>query len=145
MGSTVSRAATEGRDGSPASHGSACDDGDVNHSGDIPTISIDALPSEDYVLLDVREPDEWAAGHAPSAVHIPLGELPARAGELSELAADRPVHVVCRTGGRSARATAWLNAAGVVDAVNVEGGMKTWEAMGRPMVSDRADVPGEVL
>ncbi|MEY7970940.1 rhodanese-like domain-containing protein [Saccharomonospora xinjiangensis] len=117
----------------------------MNHSGDIPTISIDALPSEDYVLLDVREHDEWAAGHAPSAFHIPLGELPARAGELSELAADRPVHVVCRTGGRSARATAWLNAAGVVDAVNVEGGMKTWEATGRPMVSDRADVPPEVL
>ncbi len=118
----------------------------MNHSGDVPTVSVEELSSEEgYVLLDVREPDEWAAGHAPSAVHIPLGELPSRAGELSELAGDRPVHVICRTGGRSARAAAWLNAAGVVDAVNVAGGMKTWEAMGRPLVSDHTDASPEVL
>lgn len=97
------------------------------------------------MLLDVREPDEWAAGHAPSAVHIPLGELPARAAELTDLADDRPVYVVCRTGGRSERATAWLNAAGVVDAVNVAGGMKSWQTQGRPIIGDDADVPPQVL
>ncbi len=97
------------------------------------------------MLLDVREQDEWAAGHAPSAVHIPLGDLPARAAELTELADDRPVYVVCRTGGRSERATAWLNAAGVVDAVNIAGGMKSWATSGHPLVGDYDDVPPEVL
>ncbi|OQO90780.1 rhodanese-like domain-containing protein [Saccharomonospora piscinae] len=117
----------------------------MNHSADIPTVSIDELPTEEYVLLDVREPDEWAAGHAPDAIHIPLGDLPSRAGELPELADDRPVHVICRTGGRSARAAAWLNAAGIVDAVNVAGGMKTWQAAGRPMVGEHGDAAPEVL
>jgi rhodanese-related sulfurtransferase len=118
----------------------------VNHSADVPTVSVDDLPSgEEYVLLDVREQDEWAAGHAPSAVHIPLGDLPSRAAELTELADDRPVYVVCRTGGRSARATAWLNAAGVVDAVNVAGGMKSWVTSGRPLVGENDGVAAEVL
>lgn len=137
-------AGTAACDGSRASHEAACDDEAVNHS-DVPTVSVEQLSTSDAVLLDVRESDEWAAGHAPSAVHIPLGDLPARAGELAELAADRPVYVVCRTGGRSARAVAWLNAAGVVDAVNVAGGMKTWHVQGRPLVGEHADVPPEVL
>ncbi|MEU6641393.1 rhodanese-like domain-containing protein [Saccharomonospora sp. NPDC046836] len=112
---------------------------------EVPTASISELPSQGYVLLDVREPDEWVAGHAPEAVHISLGDLPARAGELAELAADRPVYVICRSGGRSARAAAWLNAAGVVDAVNVAGGMRSWHTEGRAMVGDREGVPPEVL
>ncbi len=135
---------TAADDGSRASHGTACDDEIVNHSG-VPTVPVEEIQADDVVLLDVREPDEWAAGHAPSAVHIPLADLPARASELAELADDRPVHVICRTGGRSARAVAWLNAAGVVDAVNVAGGMKSWQAQGRPLVGDHADVPPEVL
>lgn len=97
------------------------------------------------MLLDVREPEEWAAGHAPEAVHVPLAELPSRTGELADLPDDRPVHVICRSGGRSSRAAAWLNAAGVVEAVNVEGGMKAWQAQGRPMVADREDTPPEVI
>jgi rhodanese-related sulfurtransferase len=89
-----------------------------------------ALP-EGTVLLDVREPDEWAAGHAPEARHIPLGELPARLGELPT---DAELYVVCRGGGRSARATAWLNANGW-DATNVAGGMKSWAAAGRQLAA----------
>lgn len=114
-------------------------------SGDVPTVSVTDLPSEGLVLLDVREPDEWAAGHAPEAMHIPLGDLPARAAELAERADDRPVYVVCRSGGRSARAALWLNAAGVVEAVNVAGGMKSWQTERRPLVGDRENVPPEVL
>ncbi|PXY32739.1 rhodanese-like domain-containing protein [Prauserella muralis] len=112
---------------------------------EVPTASVSDLPSEGLVLLDVREPDEWSAGHAPEALHIPLGELPSRAAELAELPDDRPVYVVCRTGGRSARAAAWLNAAGVVDAVNVAGGMKSWQTEGRALVSDDERTPPEVL
>ncbi|MFC4005129.1 rhodanese-like domain-containing protein [Prauserella oleivorans] len=112
---------------------------------EIPTTSVSELPTDDLVLLDVREPDEWAAGHAPGAVHIPLGELPSRTDELAELPDDRPVYVICRTGGRSARATAWLNAAGLADAVNVAGGMKSWQTEGRPLVGDHEGVAPEVL
>lgn len=103
------------------------------------------LPSTGLILLDVREPDEWEAGHAPGAVHIPLGELPARAAELVTLPDDQPVYVVCRGGGRSVRAAAWLNKAGLVDAVDVAGGMKSWQTQGRPLVGERDDAPPEVL
>jgi rhodanese-related sulfurtransferase len=88
-------------------------------------------------LLDVREDDEWRAGHAPDAVHIPLAELPARFGELD---LDAPLHVVCRSGGRSARAAAWLQAQGV-DATNVAGGMDAWLEHGRPLTSEDGRPP----
>lgn len=97
---------------------------------------MDQLP-QDVTLLDVREPDEWNAGHAPGAVHIPMGEL---AGRLADLPNDGTLHVVCRGGGRSARATAYLNANGW-DAVNVDGGMKSWHASGRPMAAEHAGEP----
>jgi rhodanese-related sulfurtransferase len=100
----------------------------------VPTTEIDAIPEtipDDLVVLDVREPHEWAAGHIAGAVHIPLGEIPARVGEL-----DPSVRtlVVCHLGGRSARATQWLHAQGH-DVVNVAGGMEAWEHAGRPTVS----------
>ncbi|WP_028661498.1 rhodanese-like domain-containing protein [Saccharomonospora saliphila] len=117
----------------------------VYESAGVPTATVDELPTDGLVLLDVRESDEWAAGHAPEAIHVPLSELPSRTAELAELPDDRPVHVICRSGGRSARAAAWLNAAGVVDAVNVEGGMHAWRSRGRPLVGDHADEPPEVL
>jgi rhodanese-related sulfurtransferase len=101
----------------------------------VPTVTVadvaDELP-EATTLLDVREPDEWQAGHAPNAVHIPLGDLAARLGDLP---ADNSLFVVCRAGGRSARATAYLNANGW-DATNVEGGMQAWQAAGKPMVGE---------
>jgi rhodanese-related sulfurtransferase len=100
----------------------------------IPTTDVGAIPDTipaDLVVLDVREPHEWAAGHIDGAVHIPLGEIPARVGEL-----DPSVRtlVVCHLGGRSARATQWLHAQGH-DVVNVAGGMEAWELAGRPVVS----------
>ncbi|AOS60921.1 Rhodanese-related sulfurtransferase [Actinoalloteichus hymeniacidonis] len=98
------------------------------------------LPNNDAVVLDVREDDEWQAGHAPDAVHIPLGEL---AGRLDELPAEKDVFVVCRSGGRSARATAYLNQNGW-DAVNVEGGMKAWALTDRPVVSESGNT-AEIL
>jgi rhodanese-related sulfurtransferase len=82
------------------------------------------------VLLDVREQDEWDAGHAPDAVHIPLGDLPERVGELDP---DARVLVVCHSGARSARATAWLNQGGY-DAANLDGGMVDWARAGLPVV-----------
>lgn len=82
------------------------------------------------VLLDVREQDEWDAGHAPGAVHIPLGDLPVRYGELD---ADAPVLVICHSGGRSARATQWLNDAVGLEATNLDGGIVAWAGAGLPV------------
>jgi len=96
---------------------------------------------EGKVLLDVREADEWAAGHAPDALHIPMSELAAR---LEELPGDSEFYVVCRAGGRSARVTQYLNANGW-DAVNVDGGMQHWAAQGRPLVGEVADAEPEVI
>ena len=97
----------------------------------VPSVEVTQLPA-DAALLDVREDDEWAAGHVPDAVHVPMGEL---AGRLDELPPADTLYVVCRTGGRSARVTAYLNANGW-DAVNVDGGMQAWQAAGRELVAD---------
>ncbi len=100
------------------------------------TVSATEVP-EDAVLLDVREDDEWAAGHAEGAVHIPMGDVPARLAEVPE---GDPLYVVCRSGGRSARVAAWLDRNGY-DAVNVGDGMGGWQAAGRPMVSETGQPP----
>ena len=76
--------------------------------------------------LDVREQDEWDAGRIKGAVHMPLSDLGARHGELAR---DRPIVVVCRSGARSAVATEALIGAGF-DAYNLEGGMNAWHAAG---------------
>ncbi|CAM5480031.1 rhodanese-like domain-containing protein [Streptomyces sp. NRRL B-1677] len=109
----------------------------------IPTVGVDAVSSDDF-LLDVREADEWAAGHAEGALHIPMSDFVARFGELTEKAPDGGrINVICRSGGRSAQVTAYLVQQGM-DAVNVEGGMQVWEAAGRPVV-DGNGAPGTVI
>lgn len=101
----------------------------------IPTVSIDQVPDplpEGLVVLDVREPVEWAHGRIDGAVHIPLGELMERVGEVPT---ENQVLVVCKVGGRSAQATGFLVQSGV-EAVNLDGGMLEWQGAGRPMVGD---------
>ncbi|MCK7623874.1 rhodanese-like domain-containing protein [Streptomyces sp. RS10V-4] len=111
--------------------------------GSVPTVGVDALASGDF-LLDVREDDEWEAGHAEGALHIPMSEFVARYGEFTEAAPeDGRVFVLCRVGGRSAQVAQYLIQRGI-DAVNVEGGMQAWEAAGRP-VSDGKGGTGTVI
>jgi len=88
-------------------------------------------------LLDVREDDEWAAGYAPGARHIPMGELNARAAEIPQ---DQVVYVICRSGVRSARVAQALAGAGW-EAINVAGGMQDWAAAGRPMAPESVAEP----
>jgi rhodanese-related sulfurtransferase len=83
-------------------------------------------------LLDVREPDEWSAGHIGAATHIPMGEL---TGRLDEVPRDAKVIAVCRSGHRSGMVTAYLVNGGW-DAYNLDGGMMAWAAFGRPMTGD---------
>ncbi|AZQ72484.1 MULTISPECIES: rhodanese-like domain-containing protein [Streptomyces] len=109
----------------------------------VPTVGVDALSADDF-LLDVREDDEWQAGHAEGALHIPMSDFVARFGELTEKAPEGArINVICRSGGRSAQVTAYLVQQGL-DAANVEGGMQVWEAAGRPVV-DAAGAPGAVI
>lgn len=109
----------------------------------MPTVAVADLKDGDF-LLDVREDDEWKAGHAEGALHIPISEFVARYGELTEAAPqDGRINVICRSGGRSAQVTMYLAQQGI-DAVNVDGGMKVWEAEGRPVVTDDGQ-PGIVL
>ncbi len=102
---------------------------------DVPTLDVRDLDAatplpQGATLLDVCEQDEWDAGHAPGAVHIPLAELPARHGELDP---DARVFVVCHSGGRSAQATRFLVEAAGYDAVNLDGGMAAWSSRGFPV------------
>ncbi len=91
----------------------------------------------DVAMLDVREADEWNAGHAPSARHLPMSELTAR---IAEVPADDPLYVVCRSGGRSGQVVQYLTAQGH-PAVNVDGGMQQWAAGGRPVVAEGGGTP----
>jgi len=102
----------------------------------VPTVDVEAV-GEDTTVLDVREPDEYTAGHISDAMHIPMGALPERAPEVPD---DRRVVVVCRSGHRSARATAYLRQEGL-DAVNLAGGMRAWVAAGRPMTTETGAEP----
>ncbi|MBU1588428.1 MAG: rhodanese-like domain-containing protein [Actinobacteria bacterium] len=87
------------------------------------------------VLIDVREQDEWDAGHAPDALLVPLSELQSR---VDEIPTDQPVLIICHSGGRSLRATSFLRAEGV-DAINVVGGMTAWAQVGGPLTANSTE------
>lgn len=87
----------------------------------------------DAFLLDVRELDEWSAGHAPDAHHIPMMEVPAR---LAEVPTDTEVVVVCRSGARSGQVVAYLLGNGRDNVSNLGGGMQAWATAGRDIVSE---------
>jgi len=106
---------------------------------EVPTVSVQDLPA-DAVLLDVREPDEWAAGHVEGARHIPMNDIPRRTAELDQ---DTDLVVVCKVGGRSAQVTAYLNQQGY-RATNLDGGMLAWAAARRPMISDTSAPPAVI-
>ncbi|GAA1336343.1 rhodanese-like domain-containing protein [Arthrobacter roseus] len=103
---------------------------------DVENVSVGTI-GEDAKILDVREDYEWEAGHATGAVHIPMDQIPQR---LDELDPDEDLHVVCRSGGRSAQVTQWLSSNGY-SAVNVEGGMGAWLEAGKPMESENSQDP----
>jgi len=113
--------------------------------GPLPTIDVteaDRRLREDPakpVLLDVREPNEFAAVRAPGAVLLPTSIFTAR---MAELPPDRPLLVVCHTGSRSAAVTGFLARHGRTDVINVAGGMDAWEKAGLPVRKGPVE-PGE--
>lgn len=86
--------------------------------------------NEKHTLLDVRQPGEWQSGHASHAIHIPLGEVKRRLGEIPK---DRPVVVICASGNRSAMAAITLAKAGFDSVYNFAGGMGAWRSAGLPV------------
>jgi rhodanese-related sulfurtransferase len=89
------------------------------------------LDAGEAVLVDVREPHEWEAGHAPQARHVPLAEL-----DPAQLPTGTQVITTCRSGGRGSRAAETLTGAGL-PARNLSGGMRGWYEAGMPL--ERAD------
>lgn len=87
------------------------------------------LDAGDIALIDVREVEEYASGHVPGAVNIPMSVLPVR---VAEIPADREVHLICHTGGRSAQVAAWLEPQGY-QPINVSGGTLAWAQAGRSL------------
>lgn len=96
---------------------------------DVTINDLDAARQGGATILDVRESEEYAAGHVPGAQLLPLSVLPVR---LSDLPQDDPVYVVCQSGNRSSQAAALLDQAGF-DARNVAGGTSAWIDSGRPV------------
>ncbi len=91
-------------------------------------------------LLDVRGFDEFAAGHAKGAACIPLPELERRAADIPT---DRPVLVMCQSGGRSALATERLRLLGMDNISDVQGGFSAWKQAGLPTVKQTSAIPLE--
>ena len=104
----------------------------------IPVVSIyeasDARALARGTLLDVRTPEEYAAGHIDGAVLIPLHVVPLRTSELRRA---ETYYVVCESGARSAQATQFLLGQGY-DARSVQGGMSAWHTAGLPVASGMA-------
>jgi len=102
---------------------------------------VDVIQAQDMnkkgaLLLDVREPGEYAEAHAPNAVLIPLGQLASRLDEIASYK-DRQIAVMCRSGRRSGIATDLLQQAGYSKVSNVRGGIIAWEKAGLAEVKSK--------
>ncbi|MFW6090778.1 MAG: rhodanese-like domain-containing protein [Actinomycetota bacterium] len=100
----------------------------------VPEVTVDELAAAHAageLVVDVREPDEYAQAHVPGAVLMPLGSVPARHAELPR---DQTVYVVCAVGARSMQAAQYLARLGY-DVRNVDGGTNDWLAAGMPVES----------
>jgi rhodanese-related sulfurtransferase len=107
---------------------------------DVDPAEADRLVAAGAVMVDVREDDEWEAGHAPVAVHVPVGQVVDR---MDELPTDRTIVCMCRMGGRSGSVAVHLAGVGY-DVRNIAGGMQAWAAVGLPVV-DASGAPGRVI
>jgi rhodanese-related sulfurtransferase len=100
------------------------------------TLKATRLYNDDALVLDVREPSEFDAGHIPKSRHIPLGQLSGRMHELEKFKT-QPVLVSCRSGQRSARACGMLKKAGFATVYNLDGGILAWERANLPVTTKK--------
>ena len=97
-----------------------------------PTQATQLINREDALVVDVREPGEYGAGHIIGARNVPLSRLDAGGAEVAKKK-DRPVIVYCDTGNRSAKAAATLRGQGFAKVVNLAGGLGAWQQAGLPV------------
>jgi len=100
-----------------------------------PGEAIQLMNREETLVLDVREADEYKAGHIQGAVHVPVAELDARVSEL-EAWRDQPLLIYCRAGQRSAQAAAVLKRQGFSQLHKLDGGMMAWQGGHLPITHD---------
>jgi rhodanese-related sulfurtransferase len=143
-GRSAARAATQGRAGRRGRHGAGHSraaryvEGMASPVFDQPGLEVDvpqlkaALADGAVTLVDVREDYEWAEGRIDGAVHVPMGELGARLGELPQ---DETIVINCRVGGRSGMAAQALRDAGY-DAWSLRGGLLAWDRAGEALVPE---------
>ena len=96
---------------------------------DAKTVS-ELMTQDNVVVLDVREPSEYAEGHIPGVALIPMGQVPDR---LNEIPKDQTVIVTCRSGNRSGQITEYLRGQGYTNVHNMEGGIVSWQKAGLPV------------
>lgn len=106
--------------------------GGVGGAGVSPLQATLMINREDAIIVDVREPHEYAAGHVPNARHIPMGQVDKRLGELDKFK-DKPVIVVCQSGNRSSSTCNALTKRGFEKVYNLSGGISAWEQAGMPV------------
>ena len=111
----------------------------LGSSPEVPLVAIDALEgrASDVLLLDVREPEEYAHGHVPGALNLPQADLATR---LDELPRECPIYVICQSGYRALRAAQFLKQSGIEHVANVSGGTGTWQAAGKPLAFGNTDI-----
>jgi rhodanese-related sulfurtransferase len=87
------------------------------------------------IVIDVREPGEYAQGHVPGARLVPLGSL---SGRYLDLPKGQPIYAICASGSRSLSAARWLRSQGI-DCRSVRGGTSAWAGAGLPLATGRAE------
>ena len=96
--------------------------------------AVQVLNHKSAVIVDVREPQEFASGHIARAINIPLGQVATRSQELKKYK-DKPIIICCASGARSARAAGILRKAGFTDVRNLAGGLSAWRGANLPTIS----------
>ncbi len=89
---------------------------------------LQVLSDKSYIVVDVREPHEFAGGHIPGAINLPTSSF-----RPEELPAEKPAVLICLSGARSGAALRQARDAGAADARHYAGGMKAWQARGGPI------------
>jgi rhodanese-related sulfurtransferase len=113
----------------PAAEAAAVDVANLPDTVDAKTVS-SLMGRDDVVVLDVREPSEYAEGHIPGVTLIPMNTVPNR---LSEIPKDKTVIVTCRSGNRSGQVTEFLRQQGYTNVHNMTGGINAWQGAGLPV------------
>jgi rhodanese-related sulfurtransferase len=101
-----------------------------------PMAATQLVNHQEAVIVDVRENDEYAEGHILNAIHIPLGGLKGKLGQLEKYR-ERPLIAACRSGNRSAHACRLLKQNGFTQVYNLQGGMLAWQNASLPIIKGK--------